>query len=147
MGVTRTLRNGATQMKRVQSRGSLSVEAVLLTPVLVMLVLLVVHVSRLTEASIQVHRAADVGARAASLSSSSLMMQRGITAAQINLSDSKSACTQVRVQMARGSIQHIATVTATVSCVVNSKGLGLLSIPSRTISATSTEVIDYYTRR
>jgi Flp pilus assembly protein TadG len=134
-------------MNRSQSRGSISVEAVLLTPVLVMLVLLVVHVSRLTEASIQVHRAADVGARAASLSSASQMMQRGVSAAQTNLLDSQSSCTQVRVQIARGNIQQFATVTTTVSCVVNSKGLGLLSLPSRTVTASSTEVIDYYTRR
>jgi Flp pilus assembly protein TadG len=134
-------------MNRTQSRGSVSVEAVLLTPVLVMLVLLVVHVSRLTEASIQVHRAADVGARAASLSSTSQMMQRGVTAAQTNLRDSKSGCTQVRVQIARGNFQQFATVTTTVSCVVNSKGLSLLSLPSRKVTASSTEVIDYYTRR
>lgn len=134
-------------MKRGHSRGSLSVEAVLLTPVLVMLLLLVVHVARLTEASIQVHRAADVGARAASMSSSSHMAQRGIAAAQINLVDAKSGCTQVRIQMSQGKSQQFATVTATVSCVVNSRGLGMLSLPGRTVTASSTEVIDYYTRR
>ena len=134
-------------MKRTCSRGSLSVEAVLLTPVLVMLILLVVHVARLTEASIQVHRAADVGARAASMSSSSQMLQRGTAAAQTNLVDAKSGCTQVRVNMFRGKSEQFATVTAIVSCVVDSRGLGMLSLPGRTVTASSTEVIDYYTRR
>ena len=56
-------------MTSQRMRGSLSVEAVLLTPVVMMLVLSVVHVSRLTEASFRVNRAADVGARVASQSS------------------------------------------------------------------------------
>jgi Flp pilus assembly protein TadG len=134
-------------MKRYKSRGSLSVEAVLMTPVLMILVVLVVHVSRLTEASIRVHRAADVGARAASLSSASQMQQRGFHAARADLIDSRTGCSQISVQVSRGAIERIGTVTTTVTCVVSSRGLGLLALPGRTVRATSTEVIDYYTRR
>ena len=51
--------------------GSLTVEMVLLAPVLMVLVLFGVHSGRLSEAKVQVQHAADQGARAGSLVSES----------------------------------------------------------------------------
>jgi Flp pilus assembly protein TadG len=129
------------------SRGSLTVEALLLVPVLMMMFLLIVHVGRLTDASFRVHRAADISARIASQSSSNSMISRGVTAAHNDLVGSGSKCERSNVLVTRGNIGRIQTVTTSVTCVVSSSGLGLLSLPQRTVRATSTEVVDYFSGR
>ena len=129
------------------SRGSLTVEALLLVPVLMMMFLLIVHVGRLTDASVRVRRAADVSARIASQSSSNSMISRGVAAAHIDLVGSGSKCERSNVLVTRGRIGRIQAVTTSVTCVVSSSGLGLLSLPQRTVRATSTEVVDYFSGR
>ena len=128
-------------------QGSMTVESLLLTPVLMMLVMLVVFAGRYTEASIRVHRAADVGSRIASISNNSLMLSKGELAARTDIRIGKSACQQVKVEVRKSKIGKLTIVTTTVSCVVPTMGLGLLSIPPRVVRATSTEVVDYYTSR
>jgi Flp pilus assembly protein TadG len=125
----------------------MTVEVLLLTPVLMMLVMLIVYAGRYTEASIRVHRAADVGARVASISNESQMVWKGELAAHTDIRLSKSSCQQVDVNLRTSRIGKLMTVTTTVSCVVPVMGLGLLSLPTRRVEATSTEVIDYYTSR
>jgi hypothetical protein len=125
----------------------MTVEVLLLTPVLMMLVMLIVYAGRYTEASIRVHRAADVGARVASISNDSQMLWKGELAAHTDIRLSKSSCQQVDVILRTSRIGKLMTVTTTVSCVVPVMGLGLLSLPTRRVEATSTEVIDYYTGR
>jgi Flp pilus assembly protein TadG len=125
----------------------MTVEVLLLTPVLTMLVMLIVYAGRYTEASIRVHRAADVGARVASISKNSQMLWKGELAARTDIRLSKSSCQQVDVNLRTSRIGKLMTVTTTVSCVVPVMGLGLLSLPTRRVEATSTEVIDYYTSR
>ena len=125
----------------------MTVEVLLLTPVLTMLVMLIVYAGRYTEASIRVHRAADVGARVASISNNSQMLWKGELAARTDIRLSKSSCQQVDVNLHTSRIGKLMTVTTTVSCVVPVMGLGLLSLPTRRVEATSTEVIDYYTSR
>ena len=134
-------------MKRRNCRGSMTVEVLLLTPVLMMLVMLIVYAGRYTEASIRVHRAADVGARVASISNDSQMLWKGEIAARTDIRLSKSSCQQVDVDLRTSRIGKLMTVTTTVSCVVPVMGLGLLLLPTRRVEATSTEVIDYYTSR
>lgn len=134
-------------MKKDISRGSLTVEALILAPVLMMLVLLIVHVGRLTDASFRVHRAADVSARIASLSNSNSMISRGVAAALSDLVGSASICERANVLVTRGHIGRIKTVTTSITCVVSTSGLGLLSLPQRTVRATSTEVVDYFSSR
>jgi len=134
-------------MRRGFSRGSLTLEALILVPALMMLFLLIVHVGRLTDASIRVHRAADVSARIASQSNVNSMISRGVAAAHNDLAGSASSCEQAEVLVARGHIGRIQTVTTSITCVVSSSGLGLLSLPQRTVRATSTEVVDYYSGR
>lgn len=134
-------------MRRNTSRGSLTVEALILVPALTMLFLLIVHVGRLTDASFRVHRAADVSARIASQSNSNSMVSRGVAAAHNDLAGSHSTCERAEVSVTRGRIGRIQTVTTSVTCVVSSSGLGLLSLPQRTIRAASTEVVDYFSGR
>ncbi|MCX6515373.1 MAG: pilus assembly protein [Actinobacteria bacterium] len=134
-------------MKGNTSRGSLTVEALILVPALMMLFLLIVHVGRLTDASFRVHRAADVSARVASQSNSNSMISRGVAAAHNDLVGSTSTCERANVLVTRGHIGRIQTVTTSITCVVSTSGLGLLSLPQRTVRATSTEVVDYFSGR
>ena len=134
-------------MKRNTSRGSLTVEALVLAPALMMLFLLIVYVGRLTDASFRVHRAADVSARIASQSNFTSMISHGVTAAHKDLGGSASICERTDVSITRGKIGRIQTVTTSIRCVVSFSGLGLLSPPQRTVHATSTEVVDYFSGR
>ena len=134
-------------MKKNISRGSLTVEALILVPALMMLFLLIMHVGRLTDASFRVHRAADVSARIASQSNSNSMISRGVAAAHNDLVGSTSTCERANVLVTRGHIGRIQTVTTSITCVVSTSGLGLLSLPQRTVRATSTEAVDYFSGR
>ena len=134
-------------MKRNTLRGSLTVEALILVPALMMLFLLIVYVGRLTDASFRVHRAADVSARIASQSNFTSMISLGVTAAHKDLGGSASICERIDVSITRGKIGRIQTVTTSIRCVVSFSGLGLLSPPQRTVRATSTEVVDYFSGR
>lgn len=134
-------------MKKNISRGSITVEALILVPALMMLFLFIVHVGRLTDASFHVHRAADVSARIASQSNSNSMISRGVAAAHNDLAGSASTCERANVSVTRGHIGRIQTVTTSITCVVSSSGLGLLSLPKRTVRAISTEVVDYFSGR
>lgn len=134
-------------MKRNTSRGSLTVEALILVPALMMLFLLIVYVGRLTDASFRVHRAADVSARIASQSNFNSMISHGIAAAHKDLGGGATTCEQAEVSVTRGKIGRIQTVTTSIRCVVSFSGLGLLSPPQRSVRATSTEVVDYFSGR
>ena len=134
-------------MKKNTSRGSLTVETLILVPALIMLFLLIVYVGRLTDASFRVHRAADVSARIASQSNFNSMISQGVVAARKDLAGSASSCERADVSITRGKIGRIQTVTSSITCVVSSSGLGILSLPNRTVRATSTEVVDYFSGR
>lgn len=134
-------------MKKKMYRGSITVESILLCPVLILLVLFVVYVGRLTDASIRVHRAADVSARVASQANLGSMIPRGFSAAHSDMAMKHSACSNVKVTLTKGRIGRILTVTSTVSCTVQGSGLGMLSLPAKTVHATSTEVVDFFTAR
>lgn len=134
-------------MKRNTSRGSLTVEALILVPALMMLFLLIVYVGRLTDASFRVHRAADVSARIASQSNFNSMISHGVAAAYKDLGGSATTCERADVSVTRGKIGRIQTVTTSIRCVVSFSGLGLISPPQRSVRATSTEVVDYFSGR
>ena len=122
-------------------------EALVLTPILMMLVLMIVTAWRTTDATFRVQRAADIGARAASLSNNSSMVSRGQIAARNDLARNTQSCSETMVAVRTQTLGKFKTVTATVSCQVDHSGLGLLALSRRTITATSTEVIDFYTHR
>jgi Flp pilus assembly protein TadG len=133
--------------RNLVERGSMTIETLILAPALMMLFLLVVYVGNLTEASFRVNRAADVAARVASQLQGASALRNGEIAGRTDLLLSRSACADGAVQVVRGRLGKLSTVSATVSCTVSNSGFALLSIPNRRLQATSTEVIDFYTGR
>lgn len=134
-------------MRANQNRGSITAEAVVLIPALLSLVALIVYAGRLTDASNSLYRAVDAGARAASQTRESRMDGTGTSMALSHLRASHSGCTRNNVTVSRSSIGRLNLVTVRARCVVNRSGLGLLVLPRVTLSAESTEVVDYYTQR
>ena len=123
-------------------RGSVSVEMVALTPVLVLLAIFAVFVGRSAEGLTAVQHAADQGARAASKVAFPRMAAVGTDAVMADLIDRKVACVSPRVSVMRGDDDR--TVTVSVSCSPSIDGLSLLDVDSPRLSASSTEVVDYY---
>ena len=118
-------------------RGSVTVELVILAPVLVILMLFVVFVGRASGATEQIRHAADEGARAASLVARPAMLAVATAAVQRDLSTNGANCSSASVTVSVSS-----AVTVVVSCVVDARGTGLLGATSRTVTARSTEIID-----
>ncbi|MCU1395611.1 MAG: TadE family protein [Ilumatobacteraceae bacterium] len=125
-------------------RGSASVELVILAPVLMVLMLFVVFVGRAGGAVEQTRHAADAGARAASLVARSSMQGAAASAVNADLRANGVSCADTTVSVAYVSGGRANSVTVTVTCRVNTDGTGLLHVGSRTVSASSTEVIDRY---
>lgn len=131
-------------MKRSDPRGSATIEAVLLAPIMMTLVMLIVHVHGQSDAAIRVARAADAGARAASMSAPGSMQAKGRRAAEQHLGSLAGLCTRTTVDVRRSLVVGLGAVTVTVTCTTNPRGLGLLGVGSRSIRRTSTEVVDVY---
>lgn len=126
----------------LRDRGSVSVEMVVLTPLLVILTLFAVFAGRATEGLTSVRHAADQGARAASKVSLSRMEIVGRVAALEDLRDRDVACVAPRISVTRGDGGR--TVTVGVECSSSTDGLGLLDVASPPLRASSTEVVDVY---
>jgi Flp pilus assembly protein TadG len=125
-------------------RGSVAVEMVLLTPVLVVLLLFVVHVGRSGEGMSEVRHAADQGARAASLVSRSRMSAAAELAVRRDLSLSGSSCENPRVSVSYQTSVASSSVRVDVRCGVSNVGLALIGARPVQLSASSTEVIDRF---
>ena len=119
-------------------------EMVLLTPVLVLLMVFVVFLGRAGGANEQVRHAADEAARAASLIARPNMQAVAQLIATADLAANGVNCASTNVSVAVSNVVTAGSVTVTVSCVVNRQGTGLLGVVARTITASSTEVIDRY---
>lgn len=127
-----------------RDRGSAAVELVLLTPLLVTLLLFVVHVGRAGEGMTAVRHAADQGARAASLVSTTRMHDAARRAVMDDLARSEVSCGSPSVTV-RTSVSGSSTwVTVRVACSTSTRGLGLLGAGSTSIVASSSEVVDRY---
>lgn len=125
-----------------KDQGSVSVEMVVLTPLLVLLTLFAVFAGRATEGLTSVRHAADQGARAASKVATERMEVVGRTAALDDLRTRNVACTNPQISVNRGDGGR--TVTVGIECSSSAEGLDLLSVASPALRATSTEVIDVY---
>jgi Flp pilus assembly protein TadG len=123
-------------------RGSATVELVLLAPVLVVLALFVVYAGRGAEALTQVRHSADQGARAASLVRISRMETVGRAAVLADLQLSGVSCVNPQINVAVDTDSAVRSVLVEVECVVNQKGLGLIGLSERVVTAQSIEVID-----
>ena len=124
--------------------GSASVEMVLLTPVLVLLMVFLVFLGRGGGATEQVRHAADEAARAASQVSASSMHNVAQLIAAADLAANGFNCSSTSVSVGVINTTPVGSVTVTVSCRINQQGTTLLGTSSRTITASSTEVIDRY---
>jgi Flp pilus assembly protein TadG len=129
-----------------RQRGSTSLELVLLTPALLLLMVFVVFVGRLAEARADVDRAAREAARAGSLARSPhAALEGGVAAAGLTLREGGMACRSLRVDMDVAGFAPGGNVLATVSCTVALEDLSPLRVPgSRTVVATFAQPVDNY---
>lgn len=126
--------------------GSVAVEAAVLAPALVALMLLVVFAGRVSHADGQVQRAASEAARAASLRQSPVAaVDAARDSATSNLAGSGFDCHELATEVDTSRFAPGGAVTVTVRCVAHMDDVTLLGVPGRrTFSARSTEVIDRY---
>lgn len=124
--------------------GSVSVEMVLLTPVLVLLMLFVVYLGRGGGANQEVRHAADQAARAASIVARPRMQKVAQLVAAADLANNGFNCASTTVLVGLRDAPMNASVTVTVSCRVNQQGTAMLGPITRVLTASSTEVIDRY---
>lgn len=123
-------------------RGSLTVEMVILAPMLMFMVLFGVHVGRLSEAKMQVQHAADQGARVGSLAAKSKMVSAAIVAAENDLKLAGVSCTKVFIDVGLVVTGMTNAVRVQVDCDVRIDGTELLGLLPDRVHAVSTEVID-----
>lgn len=121
-------------------RGSMSVEMIVLVPVLLLIVLIAVAGGRLVSAEGMVQAAARDAARAASIERSA---GEADAAARRSLAAADTANAQCSGGVDVGGFGRGGTVTATVSCRVELSDLGLVFLPgATTVTASSTAPVD-----
>ena len=122
--------------------GSVTVEMVLLTPVLMVLILFGVYSGRASESLIQVRHAADQAARGASKVNRSRIETTAFQVVQRALTSESASCIDFAVSTALIRQGDNNAVRVEVSCTINTQGLLLLGVTQRRVTASSIEVID-----
>ena len=122
--------------------GSVTVEMVLLAPVLMLLILFGVYASRASESLVQVRHAADQAARSASKVSRGRVQSVANDVANRTLNNSGTSCVDFAVSTAVIDQGGNSAVRVKVECTIKTQGLALLGVSERRVSATSTEVLD-----
>ena len=130
----------------MNERGSATLELVLLTPLLLLMLLFVVFLGRLGEARNDVDRAARDAARAASIARTPLDADAaGRAAAADTLQSGGVSCRQMEVAVDTSRFAAGGDVAATVSCTVDLADVAELTVPgSQTMTASFTEPIDTF---
>ena len=125
--------------------GTLAVEAAIVAPVLLVLMLLVVYAGRAAQTDADVRSAAARAARAASLTGDVAAAETAATEiASANLATAGIVCTTTDIAVA-ADIRAGGTVTVTVGCQVANTDLAMLAVPgSRWSTATATQIVDSY---
>ncbi|RSS84011.1 pilus assembly protein [Streptomyces sp. WAC02707] len=143
-----------TMTRRLRDdRGALSLEAVILFPVLILVLLLVVAFGRIGSADNAVDTAARNAARAASLErSGGAASSAGSQVARSVLGQQGLECTSTSISISTGGfaarIGEPASTTATVTCTVRLSDIGLPGLPgAKTLSSSFTSSIDSYRQR
>jgi Flp pilus assembly protein TadG len=133
-------------LRRRDQEGSLTVELVVLTPVLLFLALVIVAFGRESGARQQVTEAARAGAESAAVLPSAASAQAGAAAAAVTgLVGHPDMCAHVSVDTDLLHFFPGGFVTVTVSCTVDLSDLTLPGISGETtVSATATAPIDPY---
>ena len=126
--------------------GSLTVELVALTPVLLGLALLLLAFGRVTEARQQVVEAARAGAESAAVLPTPAAAQTGAAeAAVVGVLGRGQTCVHAQVVTDLSHFQPGGYVSVTVTCQVGLADLSVPGVPgSMTVKATSTAPIDPY---
>ena len=122
--------------------GSVTVEMVLLAPVLMLLILFGVYASRASESLVQVRHAADQAARSASKVSRGRVQSVANDVANRTINNSGTSCVDFAVSTAVIDQGSNSAVRVKVECTIKTQGLALLGVSERRVSATSTEVLD-----
>ncbi|OEJ22107.1 hypothetical protein AR457_40175 [Streptomyces agglomeratus] len=148
------MRTFALRLRRAPSdRGALSLEAMVLFPVLIMVLLLVVAFGRVTSSHNAVDAAARNAARAASLErNGGSASSAGQATAREVLGQQGLQCTSTSVSISTGGfsarIGETSSTTATVTCVVNLSDIALPGLPgAKTLTSSFTSPIDSYRQR
>ncbi len=129
---------------KINDRGSATVELVLMTPVLMLIIMILVFVGKGSQLATRVHHAADQGARAASMVSDSKMSGVSYQIVAKDLSRNGIDCLNLGVSTKVAGAAPNRFVSVSVTCELARKGMQLFSPVPRRFSATSTEVIDRY---
>lgn len=126
--------------------GSIAVEAAVLAPVLLVLMLLVVYAGRAAQADADVQSAAGRAARAASLTATAQAAEdTAVTTATGNLDTAGVACRQLRIAVDTDHLAPGGTVAVEVACELANTHVAGLAVPgTRWSTATATEVVDTY---
>jgi Flp pilus assembly protein TadG len=133
-------------VERDRERGSASVELVLMTPVLIVLLLFVVALGRLAAARGEVDAAARDAARAAANARSHTSAhESGVDAATATLRDRGVECRTLDVLIDTSEFRADGLVRGTVSCTVDLESVAGIGLPAaRTLTATFTAPVDHY---
>jgi Flp pilus assembly protein TadG len=130
-----------------RATGSVSVELVVLAPVVIAVLCLVVGLGRIADADGQVSGAARDAARAASLTTDPVAANqaaRGAAAGDVVSAGIDCAALRVATDTARFSPGG--EVSVTVACTARLAGLAMSGLPgAKTLTATATAPIDRYT--
>jgi Flp pilus assembly protein TadG len=129
---------------RRRDRGSMSVELVILFPVMIAFTLLVVACGRYVAVLGDIEAASRDAARAASLERTQDAAERAADGVAAGALEHPERCQRVELS---GDFVAGGTITATVTCDVSYDGLGLIGIPgSKRLSASSSAPLDTYRR-
>ena len=133
----------AVRRRAGDDEGSYTVELVLWTPVLALLIVLIVAAGRIVAAGSDATEASRDAARAASLQTSMpAAMQAARQAARASFGEQGDTCTKLTVTVT-GSVTPGGLVTVAVACTASLSDLAIPGAPgSRTLSATSTAPIE-----
>jgi Flp pilus assembly protein TadG len=125
--------------------GTLAVEAAIVAPVLLVLMLLVVYAGRASSTDADVRSAAARAARAASLTGDVVAAEVAATdIALANLATAGIACTTTDIRVT-ADIRAGGTVTVNVGCEVANTDLAMLAVPgTRWSTASASQVVDSY---
>lgn len=129
---------------RTDERGSMAVEVVLLTPVLMAFIMFVIMCGRYVSVRGDVDAAARDAARAASLEMSHAEAEAAARRVVADSLDSETTCTSVSLDGGWGAGQ---TAVVHLKCSVSYDGLGLIGVPGgASVNAESAVPLDPYRR-
>lgn len=131
---------------RTDDRGSATVEMVLLTPLLIVMLVFVVFCGRLADCTLRLNDVAHQAARAASLARTVTSAHNDASAtAQEALAQAGITCQTLAVTVSAAGLQPGSTVSVDVTCTVGLSDLALLGVPgSKTLTASFSSPVDTF---